>query len=173
MFNEISDHLTNIGADDVHYVSKNVWKKRSKNYIRELNRAQLLEDIKKYKKLDYNEMSKETFERKEYFYKLNLEDIRLRFKISSQVVPSVRTSFPGKYRENGLHCPSCTTVEETNQPLGRISPTVSNPTDSLNHIMLHCPAYGKFRDGRNLECDQQLVEFVKDAIQYRMENNQA
>ena len=140
-------------------------------------------DMKKYREIDHNRMSRETFESKEYFYTLTLEDICLRFKISSHVVPSVRTSFPGKYRETGLRCPSCITVEETipletNHPVGRNSgntsnPPVSNPTDTLNHIMLHCPTYGKFREGRNLKCDQQLVQFVRDVIQYRLENNQA
>ena len=51
VFKEIEEHLNKVGAEEVNFVSKTVWKKRIKRYVRELNRTQLLEDIKNYKKV--------------------------------------------------------------------------------------------------------------------------
>ena len=84
-----------------------MWKKLVKEYIKKLNKTQLLEDIKKYKKLNHEEMCKEEFERKKYFQELNLEQVRMRMKVSSKVVPTVRSHFKRKYRNKTLSCPSC------------------------------------------------------------------
>ena len=56
----------------------------------------MLEDIKKYKKLNYEEMSKETFKRKKYFFENNLEKVRLMFKIKSEILPTIKKNFPRK-----------------------------------------------------------------------------
>ena len=124
------EHLDIIGITTE--VSKSQWRRKIKNYIMELNKTKLLEEARSYKKLDYNEMSTETFERKEYFYKLTLEMVRLRFKISSKIVPTVRNNFKRKYKSTNLSCPSCIDF----------NPQTSSPReDSQNHLMLDCPAF--------------------------------
>ena len=52
-----------------------------KSYILNKNATELLEDVKRYKKLDYNEFANEKFERKSYFSNLDLERIRLRYRL--------------------------------------------------------------------------------------------
>ena len=119
VFKEIEDHLNKVGAEEVQFVSKTVWKKRIKRYVRELYRNQLLEDIKKYKKLNFEECEKEEFKRKEYFNTLDLEGVRLKIKLTSKVVPTVRTHFKRKYRDKSLRCPSCrnfTSLQEDLMP---------------------------------------------------------
>ena len=61
---EILWFLAKYGIHDVKLYSKDKWKIFVKNSIRELNRNQLLESIKSYKKLDYLELALEDFERK-------------------------------------------------------------------------------------------------------------
>ena len=69
LFLEMKEHLASLGIDDLKTVPKTIWKKMVKGYIKNLNKNQLLDNIEKYKKLSHEEMSKEEFERKEYFYK--------------------------------------------------------------------------------------------------------
>ena len=77
--------------------------KRTIKYIEEKNKIELLEDIKTYKKLHFEEMSKEKFERKSYFFENNLEDVRMMFKIKSEVLPTVRKNFARKYKNQSLN----------------------------------------------------------------------
>ena len=67
-----------LGVNDLKTVRKVLWNKRVKSYVKELNRKDLLEDIKKHKKPDYNELAKEEFKHKDYFENLNLEDGRMK-----------------------------------------------------------------------------------------------
>ena len=59
LVNEVKDHLEKLGVADLKTISKNIWKKRVNNYIKELNKTELLGEIKKYKKLDYDVLKKE------------------------------------------------------------------------------------------------------------------
>ena len=82
LFKEVKDDLDKIGVDDLKSVSKNVWKKRVKEYVNDKQRSELLDDMKRYKKLDQDELANEKFERKEYFDKLDLDNVRMDRKIS-------------------------------------------------------------------------------------------
>ena len=57
--------------------------------------------------MKYEDLIKDEYRRKDYFKTLDLEGARLRFRISSNMVESVRSNFPGQYRANGkpLTCP--------------------------------------------------------------------
>ena len=54
------------------------WRKKVKSYIADLNKRELLEDAKKYKKTSYDDLTQDTFERKGYFSTLDPESARLR-----------------------------------------------------------------------------------------------
>ena len=59
--------------------SKYIWRKRTRNYITEKNKNDLLDDIKGYKKLNFQELSEEKFERKNNFFEKNIYAVRLMF----------------------------------------------------------------------------------------------
>ena len=167
-----------------------MWKEKVKEYISNKQRLELLDDIKKYKKLDYEELAKEKFEKKQYFEELNLEEIRLKFKISSKVVPTVRSHFNNKYKGKGRRCPSCvqppifSSLEETSEPLNVSSrleddfpvslsnPLTEEPSDSICHLVYDCPTFADQRRHKNMENDVDLCRFFKEIIQYRIENLQ-
>ena len=94
---ELREHLEHMGNRNPREVSKLAWKKSVGEYIEARNRRQLLDDIRGYKKLSYEELSAEKFERKPYLSNMDLENVRMKFKITSQVVPTIRKNFPGKY----------------------------------------------------------------------------
>ena len=99
-------HLDAIGVSDLMQVSKWQWQRLTKKYVLKLNQESLLEEAKKYKKVSYDEMAKETFGRKPYFYTMSLEDVRYRTRIHSKMI-DVRGNFSRKYKRKGLTCPSC------------------------------------------------------------------
>ena len=63
--------------------TKHQWKRIIKEKIKEKNRRDLLEQIKGYKKLSFNKLSKEPFEKKKYFDELTLEQSRIKFRLKS------------------------------------------------------------------------------------------
>ena len=66
-----------------------------------------------------------------------------------------------------LNCPSCRVTslsipeEERNEML-----------DTSRHILYHCPAFREQRLHRNFEDDQDLVDFLKEIIEYRIANDE-
>ena len=159
------------------------------SYVQELNRIELLEEIKRYKKLEFEKMTKDEFKRKDYFSNLNLEDVRLKFKQTSKVIPTVRSHFKRKYKERSLKCPSCkefrdetTLQEELHSPSANIHPleslanqedeTSQKDMDTSFHLLYRCPAFREFRINKNFDNDQDLCDFLRQVIEYRMENHE-
>ena len=88
-------------------------------YIKNLNKQELLEDSKKYKKVKYETLAKEDFKRKEYFNQMNLEQIRDRFRLTASMYGEFKGSFPSRYRRQGksLKCEMCKYVLDSNTSL--------------------------------------------------------
>ena len=167
---QIKEHIQNLGINPVS-VSKRVWKKKVYNYINTLNREQLLSNIKKYKKLNYNDFCQEKFERKEYFYIHKLEDVRALVRISSRMLETVRGDFPNKYRKKSLVCPSC--CPEVNQPTNKQSDEgKTGPIDTLEHIQFNCEAFNELRAQYDLSDDLQLIQFFKSVDEHRKERGE-
>ena len=78
LYSEIEDFLIQLGNPDVMQYSKARWRNKIKKFIKEKNRNDLLLDMKSYKKLSHEDSKNEIFERKGYFYTLNLEQTRVR-----------------------------------------------------------------------------------------------
>ena len=98
LLSECQEHLDAMGMN-IREVTKWQFKRKVKHYTRNRNRNQLLEEVRGYKKLNYDELSTEPFERKTYFSQLSLQQARMRFRIASSHVQTVRGNFPRKYRE--------------------------------------------------------------------------
>ena len=168
LYQEVKEHLACIRVNDLQSVSKWQYKKAVKKYVMELNKTQLLDDIRKYKKLSYDNLSQETFERKPYFLNLSLESARMRFRVASKLVPTILANFASKYRRRGqsLACPSCSAPhhatssdgEERNQPL-----------HSQSHILTDCAAVSDLRAECEPRDDFSLAEFFKKVVARNME----
>ena len=123
--------------------------------------------------MKHEDLIKDEYRRKDYFKTLDLEGARLRFRISSNMVESVRSNFPGKYRAKGkpLTCPSCSNASVTNQ--GNSTVVDSSPRDDLNHILTECKVYEDMRANRKImTSDSDLVAFFKEVIEYRRLNKE-
>ena len=139
---EISDAKAN---------NKMQWKRIVSKKVADQNRVSLLEIIKnKYKKLEYEVLSEENCEMKEYFKSLNLPDARLQFALRSKMTKSVQMNFKGepKYIRNGWKCQDC------------------DIPDTQDHI-LRCPCYQQLRVGKILDSDKDLVQYFRKVIQIR------
>ena len=118
--------------------------------IKDKNKNDLLELMKNYKKIDYYIMALENFELKPYFLNLQLSAARDKFRLRSQTTRTVKMNFFNNKKFSAdlwrcWHCPSM---------------------DSQSHIRV-CPAYQKFREGRDLDNDLDLVNFFQQIIKLR------
>ena len=134
----------------------------------------MLDNIKNYKKLNYNEFCKEEFGRKEYFFNNNLETVRILFRLSSRMLETVRGDFPHKYRRKSLICPSCRTEDArqrtNNQSVDRS--VTEGPIDSLEHIKLDCYAFRELRSKFDLNDDVELTQFFSAVVKQRKERGE-
>ena len=163
LIKECEEHLNNLNFSVNRHSSKWFWKKEVKKYIIRLNRECLLEDMKKYKKLDYNTCVNETFERKSYFFDLNLEQVHDNFRIWSHMVETVRRNFPSKYKNKSLDCQSCKNV---------VYDVNISKRDSQTHLLEVCPVFSDLRGKCDLQSDRGIVDFFKAVISHRIENGE-
>ena len=170
LYSEVAEHLEAIGVSDLRAVNKYHWKKTVRNYTAGLNKTQLLEDIRKYKKLNHSELSEETFGRKSYLSTLSLENARMRFKISCGLVNTVRTNFKRKYEGKSLACPGCSTNDNSaNSPLNLIN---QSQPDSQPHILV-CGSYSDLKTHDfDPNDDKMVAEFFIKVVNRRIENGE-
>ena len=144
--------LMNYELPPVSSTSKLSWKKLVNQKICEKNRYDLLEKIRPpaYKKLDFETLSAEKFERKEYLDKLNLADARLRFSLRAKMTKTVQMNFKNdrKYKQNQWKCQDC------------------QIPDTQDHIV-RCPAYQSLRADKDLSNDKDLVSYFRKVIKIR------
>ena len=70
------EHLDNINFDSTKYLSRYQFKKVVEEYIIKQNKDELVEDSRRYKKIDTDILANEEFKRKPYFNELNLSEVR-------------------------------------------------------------------------------------------------
>ena len=95
-------------------------------------------------------MALENFEMKPYLLNLKLSVARDKFRLRSQTTRTVKMNFfnDKKYSADLWRCWHCPSM------------------DSQSHIRV-CPAYQKFREGRDLDNDLDLVNFFQQVIKLR------
>ena len=164
---ENAEHLNALNFSVNRFQSKAIWRKIVRNYVLNRNKAQLLESMKKYKKINYDECVQEEFRRKPYFYEMTLDQIRTRFRISSQMLQSVKANFASKYRHKSLACESC---RGTDRQTDSLTPRPENePIDSQTHLLTSCPAFDDLREQYDTQSDLGLVNFFRAVIDRRIE----
>ena len=130
--------------------------------------------IKKYKKLSFEELSNDSFERKPYLSSLNLENARMCFRIASKLVPTIRKNYSSKYRKMGqpLTCPSCTQMSPA-QSQSAVTATEGEtdpaPLHSQSHILNDCIAVSDLRTECEPSDDHSLAEFFRKVVARHME----
>ena len=134
--------------------------------MKNINKKQLLEDMKESKKIGDQQCVTEEYKRKDYFNELKLDEIRRRFRISSSMVEHVRGNFSNKYRGESLSCQSCL---KRNKQANNCQNT---PRDSQNHILNQCPSYDDLRLQYDTETDIGIVQFFKMVVERRIEEGE-
>ena len=105
-------------------------------------------DGERYKKLHWES---ETYGKKDYIDKMNVEQIRLMFRYRTEMFEAAKFNFKNtkEYQESLWLCDSCETAISTN-----------------THV-LWCDAYQELREGLNLEADLHLVEYLSKVMKIR------
>ena len=109
-----------------------------KKAVREFHEQKLKEEVGEKNKLE--DIKHEDVKLKEYFRGKNLTDTRMMFRIRSRMI-QLKENFknnPG-YKKDGWKCEGCQCEVESNAPV------------------MKCDAYEQLRDGKDLNCDEDLV----------------
>ena len=156
---ECNSFLAKFELFDLKQFSKFQFKKIVKQKIKMLNKSKLLEIArsKQYKKVNFNDLSENDFNLKQYFKSMSIADSRLRFKVESQMVPLVKMNFQSdkQYTKELWVCDNC------------LIPGEIGIMDTQQHI-LGCSEFESLRQGRDLSKDADLVAYFKDVLHARM-----
>ena len=162
IYNECKNFLAKFEIFDLKQYSKNSFKKLIKTKIFELNKEKLIDmaKSKRYKKINLDELEANNFKLKSYLRDFNMTDARLKFKLVSQMTPSVQMNFQSDkgFKENLWTCEGC-----------RYLPGIGF-RDTQQHILI-CPGYEKLRSGRDFSCDRDLVEYFRQVLLQRMSDS--
>ena len=169
---QLADHVSKLGNPQL--ASKWQWKRAVGSYIESLNKHQLLEKIKGYKKLNYDDICKEEFGRKSYFYNNGLDTVRGLFRLSSRMWETVRSDFPNKYRGKSLRCPSCRFIQSqsVNEQTNRQTGLSEEPRDSIEHLKNDCAAFIHLRSQYDLSDDVQLIQYFNAILDERKDRGE-
>ena len=116
--------------------------------------------------MKYENLVKEDFKRKEYFYQLNLEQIRERFRLQTQMYGEFKGSFPSKYKKRGmsLKCEMCKNLLDSNTTL---DVTSNENTESQAHYLEICPGVSDLREQYDTCTDLGLIHFFRLVLERR------
>ena len=110
------------------------------------NDEDLKNQIKSYKKM--SAIQDEVSKGNEYFFKETLTNVRTLFRFRVDLFEA-KMNFKNKYRNEGFICDSC-----------------ESKVDQNTHV-LFCSAYAKLRDGKSLNCDSDLAEYLGKVLDIR------
>ena len=152
---EVDEIVKNLDIVE-EYNDKNVKLKKFKNIskkkISSENEKQLRQRMKKYKKMD--ELKDEKFEIKDYLKSMNLNQIRSHFKYRTKML-KVKFNYKNvnAYSHSNWLCDSC-----------------EKAVDTQSHI-LWCPAYKNLREGKDINSDDDLMEYIGKVMTIREKLN--
>ena len=161
---QCQETLNDWNMGDLTKFTKYSFKKAVTTKIRKKNKDELIEKMKKYKKVDYREYEKREFKMSEYFHKLNVEDSRMRLRAKLGMVPSIRNNFRNnkKFKDENYQCPDCLALG------------ITDKKDDQEHVLTSsCVANSDLRMGRNLDQDQDICDFFRDLVNRRLERHGA
>ena len=150
ILSECKSFLNENGLCKIEQFTKLQWKKKVKELIMKLNKDDLVEMSKKYKKINF-EYSADSSTRHLYLSTFRVHDARLLFKIRSRMVPTVKMNFlrDKDFASSSWVCSGC-----------------NIHLDSQAHVM-SCESYSHLREGLDLKEDRDLVRFFRDLLDLR------
>ena len=116
------------------------------------NITHLIEEAKKYKKIDHISLSCEEVGMKDYFLELDLARARLKFRERANCMYTCKRHYSSD-KENIRSMFTCESCD-------------GDKIDVLSHWR-QCKSYEHLRHNRNLESDLDLVSFFQDVIDLR------
>ena len=72
--------------DEPNKFTKFTWKRQVKEAVKKVAAENILNNMKKYIKVDYKKKCEETFQLKEYLKNMNLQRARMKFSISNSII---------------------------------------------------------------------------------------
>ena len=148
---ECEEFLIRFRISNVSSYSKQQWKIFVKRQVWQMNKEEILQNMRTYKKIDYKHFETRSLEPQPYLKSMSTANARLRFKIWARMTPTVRMNFRNnrEYRCKGWACPDC------------------QAPDTQEHV-LACNAYSSMREEKNIEDDSDLVEYFNLVIAHRL-----
>ena len=126
------------------------WKSQVNKALKKECENDLKSELLKMKKLKSGEMKNETFSFKTYLNEMTVADARLKFKLRSHMFDAkYNYSHNPQFTKELWRCDSCQRCIETQ-----------------SHI-IWCPAYSNLREGKDLNSDKDLINYMKNVIKYR------
>ena len=144
-------HEMNIQTE-LKTMDRKIFKKFINEKMIKYNEKILKEEIKskEYKKI--KTFLNEQCELKDYFKILNVEEVRLKFRMRTKMIDA-KLNF--KNRKDYSHelwlCDSCESAIE-----------------SQSHL-LWCPAYQNLREGKSINNDKDLIQYIKKVLEIRQD----
>ena len=180
---EVEEYINKWNLGDISVFTKSQFKKMLRGKIYELNRNQILDWSKKYKKLDYNKICIEKFELKSYFKEMDIQQSRLNFKIRCYMTPTIRLNFKSdpKFKSEKWVCTDCVTEDVgscdgilqtgSDQVIVEMSSKkLRGFPDSQEHQMFHCQGNADLREGKDIAGNEKdCVLFFQQLIQRRLD----
>ena len=153
---ECQTYLTEFGIHDIQSYTKYQIKGILRKKIFLKNKCELIQMSEKYKKIDTASFSCESFQMKQYFKELNLQQSCLQFKLNSKMTPKIASNFhcDPKYCEMNYLCVGC-----------------SVRRDSEDHVT-RCERYSDLRQNLNLDVQKDLLTFFQLVIDRRTAEEQ-
>ena len=160
---ECQQLLQEWNLNNIEVYSKVQFKKILNKFIYHKNRDELLEWMKGYKKINFYECKEKPHKMQDYFEKLNVKETRMKFRIDSFLVPTIRENFKSnkKYKAENWLCPDCTPecLTVSPHPPGDLSLyPVTFHGDSQEHAYV-CRGNRDLRQGRDLNKTKDQVKF--------------
>ena len=161
LYQECENFLVTNNITRVESFSKVQWKNLVKRKMKELHKAEMIKiaKVKHYKKIRAADIEADDFKLKRYFSVLDVPDARLRFKIRTSMTPTVMMNFQSdiQYTHTMWACVGCASLGDGAR------------RDTQTHIM-SCSGYDKFRQGKDMTNDKEIVQYFRQVIQHRLES---
>ena len=135
--------------------TKRGWAKLIKERIHSKNKDQLLNEMKNYKKIDYEKMKEEGYKEKPYLYNMTVSQARTFFAYRCSMISTIKMNFKNK--------------KEFRDTDGGFLCECGEHLDSQS-ALLSCKLYTHLREGLQIHSsDKDLVKYVQLVIKERHE----
>ena len=134
-------------------INYKVFKRKLKDKIKSANEKELKDNMKDKEKCNFIKTDK--FGPQPYFFDRQIEQVRTKFRYRTQMT-QVKFNFKNdkKYSSSNWKCDSCE----------------SGYIESQSHL-IWCQAYSHLREGKNLQSDKDLIEYITKIMNIREELN--